>query len=477
LAEGIGTKHTGRFQPVAHSICRSLDEEVCSHVSHFFEKAQSQTKLPEALAAIFCVSLYSLAFPYDVPLFFPLTVVLFFWFGLVRRQLMVSINLGICLFVVCLLFFLLGVIHSGFIYHETQGELQNIAGVLLLTPLLFRLRTRSDFYRFRNTTQVTGSLLSATIAATGLYKFKLMTDGVNIDMFWVESRPYPWGSSLVVDYNFFAFALLIGALSALFCLNRSESLREKSIHVVCFSLCSVAMALAGSRRGWVLETVLFLALLFVLLFASLRLLLRLRQGFSVSRRAVKAFVWIVLAMVVGFGAGIYKSRGPLLDNAVMQEQIRLLTFRFSTLADPDQAFEERSARWRYTTELLANYTPAELLFGQGFGYLQQFASAFQTRADGEDYPHNPILSAALYSGVVGAFWPVLFLVVAALEYYKYRHVDWFFFIVYLFSLWFVLVSFNTLFTAKFFPLLLLMPWVVKSVADSVPYEARFAVGT
>jgi len=386
--------------------------------------------------------------------------VLFVVFGILGKRVNVPMNSGIILFAATLLFYGVGLLESGVIYQVTQRDAQNVAGVLVIVPLLFSL-DRNDFAVFLRNVQSMSAVVSAIIALVGLYKFELITVGVSIDVFWIEGYPYPWGASLVVDYNFFAFAMLVGALSSLFCLTRSATIVGKVFYLSTFLLSALAMALSGSRRGWVTEAV-FLALVCVgAMWASISGLLGLRGTsiFSRGSRNTAASLLIVVSVVTLF---TYRYGGIVMQPGLgAADQIGILSGRFDTLTDPTAAFAERSERWTYSMDLLEQSSLKQLLLGQGFEYLPHFASVFQTRT-AEDYPHNPIISAALYSGLVGAFIVIVLLVFAGYEFYRKRSIDKYFALIYFACLWFVLASFNSLFSGKCFMFMLLMPWVLKA---------------
>jgi len=446
-----------------------------SVIAAYCLESDTVSYLPWCLASVFCLSVYSDAYPYGIPLFFPLAFLLFIWFGLVRKRLRVPVNTGVVLFLICLLFYCVGLLETGHIYRENARDLQNSAGVMLMTPLLFSLDLR-EFRDFRSSAQTMGAAISAVIAVVGLYKFHLMMQGVDIDLFWVEGRPYPWGTSLVIDYNFFAFAMLIGALSSLFCLRRSSTVLGRVYYQLCFVLASIAMALSGSRRGWVTEGLFFLSLTILTIWSGLKSFARFHRSFALSKQGLKTFAALLIVLTIGLCWQATYGQSAVIRDAGVSDEVQTLHQRFLTLTDPDQAFDERTERWTYTAEVLSQSSLAQLVFGQGFDYLSRFASVFQTRG-GEDYPHNPILSTALYSGVIGAFWALLLLIVAAVKFCKCLYLDSYFASIYFASLWFVIPSFNTLFSGKFLLLLLLIPWMVEFASRSIAHETRLTSST
>jgi|SRR5579862_4550728 len=424
-------------------------------------KANVDCHLPRALAAIFCLAIYSEAFPYGIPLFFPLALVLFGYFGLVRKRFLLPLNGGVVFFVGSLLFYCIGLLKTGVAYDENRRDLQNAFGLILIIPLLFSLTAR-EFTKFRDATQSVNSSVSALIAVVGIYKFNLITLGVNVPLFWVEGRPYPWGTSLVTDYNFFAYAMLVGALSSLFCCWRVNSVARKLYYLLTFLLSIISMTFAGSRRGWVTEAVLFAALACFLLWTAMLFIVKLRANAAISNQQLRNAVAFMI--VVGFIAVFALRYGHVTTNPNrgIDDQLDDLRNRFLTLTDPDAAFKDRSERWEYSLALLQGSSAADLIFGNGFDYLQTFASEFQTHTK-EDYPHNPIISAALYSGLLGAAWVSLALLCAGFEFLLRRKDDAYFGLLYLACVCFVLPSFNSILSGKFLMFLLVIPWLLRSM--------------
>ena len=414
--------------------------------------------LPRTLAAVVCLAVYSQAISYGIPLFFLVALMLFIWFGLIRKRLTVPLNVGTIFFFGTLTFYCIGLLRTGHAYAETNRDLRNALDLVLIMPLLFSQNPR-ELLIFNNSVQSMNSSCSALIALLGLYKFELLAHDVEINLLVVADRPYPQGSSLVTDYNFFAFAMLVGTISSIFCIRRSSTLWGKIYHQAAFLISAVALALSGSRRGWVTEAVLMAALcgLIVLSMSRFPVNPRCRTTYNLNPQHLRlgAAFLIVFCLAAVFLFAYLR----FVDRA-SQDQTEGLRYRLLTLSDPAQAFAPRSQRWEYSLQLLGDYSPQELLFGHGFDYLRLFANRFKMDSI-EDYPHNPVISAALYSGLPGALWVSSFLVVAGLRFYARRKDDPYFAILYAVALLFVLPSLNSLFSVKALGLLLLIPWLLR----------------
>jgi hypothetical protein len=425
------------------------------------------------LIAIFALSLYGEAFPYGVPLVLPITVIGFVWFALIKRTLSVPINLGFALFVICFCLYLLGVIRTARVYEHNSRDLRNAVCVLLVSVLLFSRKALPEFRSFRDGAQLIGAVAGTTLAIIGLYKFHLMVNGQKIHLLFVKGYPYPWGTSLIDDYNFYALAILCGAISCLFYLFRCSSITAKVMCIVGLCLNVISLSLSGSRRGWVTEILLLVAVLICLIRWLARGLGRFHLSSQVFSPGFKTVAAVVIVAVIG---PIFMRYQPaFLDSrrGTSRSALESLQFRFGTLRDPEKSFGERTDRWEYSTQLLNHASPFELLFGQGFDYLRLFVVSFDTKnkdnsADAtlEDYPHNPLISAALYSGVVGSSAVLFFILIALFRYVKHRKTDTYFLALYFASLWFILPSYNSIFSGKCLGFLLLIPWSMQQTKHS-----------
>ncbi len=76
----------------------------------------------------------------------------------------------------------------------------------------------------------------------------------------------------------------------------------------------------------------------------------------------------------------------------------------------------RMSRWYYSWIIFKEYPLHKKLFGGGFDYLEMIGTEF-----GEvryDYPHNPFISAFLYSGIIGGLAYIWFMFLSFLLLYK-----------------------------------------------------------
>ncbi|MGC9375503.1 MAG: O-antigen ligase family protein [Bacteroidales bacterium] len=127
----------------------------------------------------------------------------------------------------------------------------------------------------------------------------------------------------------------------------------------------------------------------------------------------------------------------------------------------NQLLNSRLLLWRFAWFYFNDFSLQEKLFGRGFEYLKVYHYVFDNEgvnSDGIDYPHNPIISAVLYSGIVGAVFYVLFLLQVFYRYWKLRKRITLFAILYLLAFAFTFFSGNSHFSVPAFLILSLIPY-------------------
>jgi hypothetical protein len=99
-------------------------------------------------------------------------------------------------------------------------------------------------------------------------------------------------------------------------------------------------------------------------------------------------------------------------------------------------------RWQFAVQIfLKEYGFLRKLFGGGFNHLNWYGYYFDNDKTATDYPHNPLFSVLLYSGIVGLFLYLLLLSRAII--YYYAHFKRF----YILAIFFLISSFFSFFSA------------------------------
>jgi hypothetical protein len=94
-------------------------------------------------------------------------------------------------------------------------------------------------------------------------------------------------------------------------------------------------------------------------------------------------------------------------------------FQHTLSSEPlkETMIESRTRRWKYGWDIWKNqYSCFNKIFGKGFNYYAQFGQKFLTDRVGNDYPHNPVISVLLYSGIFGVLL-YIYLIYISVQYY------------------------------------------------------------
>jgi len=142
--------------------------------------------------------------------------------------------------------------------------------------------------------------------------------------------------------------------------------------------------------------------------------------------------------------------------------------RISEELDNDKGvlLSNRIERWKFANELWrTEYSILNKIFGGGFDYLDKFGQKFYPDEDRIDYPHNPIISSFLYSGIIGGIFYIYFLALSFWYFWKYRKNHMLFFILFLITFVFVFISSDTHFNVPIFAVLSLVPFITRYVVE------------
>ena len=130
----------------------------------------------------------------------------------------------------------------------------------------------------------------------------------------------------------------------------------------------------------------------------------------------------------------------------------------------------RLSRWYYGWIIFKEYPWYKKIFGGGFDYLELFGKKFK---DSEyDYPHNPFISAFLFSGIVGGLVYIWFMFLVFYYYIKYYKHHVYFFICFLVVFFFSFFSANTHFSIPIFAILSIIPFHTRYLVEKSRFQAN-----
>jgi len=426
---------------------------------------------------IFAVSLlFSLAFlrsifPYKIPLFTPFAFFLLIISIVVsvvnKESLVIPKNLFMLYIVEAL--YILAIVFSNKVYSNVSRDVKNIIGLNIFIILFFYfIRKIEDFKKFEKYVLWILFASSVCISLLALYKFFLLSSGIRIG-FFISRGKYPWGTSLILDYNSFAFANLAGLIAAVTLFDRMRSSYKRLCIFISSLLIGLNILLSGSRRGFVL-------LVIILLFYVIKIIVRMiKKLYSLSLEgekiqksySIRSISNVLLMCLLSlFSLIVLQYFISRVDFMSFTETLKIFNRlqRFLFAENTEYAFFSRFSRFAYTLEFINNYKFGEILFGSGFDYLKSYAVKFH--GIGEDYPHNIFISSFLYGGFIGLAVILVFFIQVIMKYLKkFSHLKVFFiwFLIYFF---FSMTSANSVFSLKNLSLLLVVPFL------SIDYPAE-----
>lgn len=246
--------------------------------------------------------------------------------------------------------------------------------------------TREECGRLIKTTAWALVWIGAIVSCLGAYKLWLfLTSARQLDFIVAASgAEYPWGTSLVTDYNFYALTVLVAILSALYLTTHVRPLTKCGLMLLITFMFAVGTA-AGSRRFWVAAP--------VFLFAQILWMIA-KNGFRQH-----SFVLVgLVALLIGIPATLWAIAPNVFETVFTQAWD--LQYRFRTLFASDLGYEygSRTDVIEFGIQRLEGFVA---WFGNGFDYLNRFSCEFAI-CGGTGYPHMPLISAFLYGGVIAA---------------------------------------------------------------------------
>jgi len=343
-------------------------------------------------------------------------------------------------------------------YKVVEVDMNRIKWCLVFMAIVYGGLHELNFQKFLHLSKKVVVFFMFILSVIGLYKFYLLLHGVHLPLFYFRER-YAYGTVLSSDMNMFSLAMLIGLVMALSLFHRADKLKYRLMYLVPVLSLTATIFFSGSRRGFILTMLVFAIVMFKLIRSHMH--------------KIRLARWIPFLYSILFIGTIAFAAAYISDNNVIsklmasmdQKQFSYTISRFTTISPDniDSTFSSRSDRWTYALQMLHQDTPLlKFLFGSGFDYVGIYRDVFTTTYI-EDYPHNPILSALLYSGVAGGLMLSLMLVYTFYNLFKYRkHTGLHFVLIYCIAFFYIMISGNSIFSYLIFVFLMIL-------VNEVPY--------
>jgi O-antigen ligase len=310
---------------------------------------------------------------------------------------------------------------------------------------------------------------------------------------------YPKGTSLVLDYNFYSMICILGIVTCAFVLIKERSkMHSVLLQLLVFGLILDVM-FSTSRRGIVALSFILLILFLILLFGRLAGKGKWMSILSEKLRLVFLFLFSFIFLLIFFlsqnpfkstntmhsKSGFEQSAGSNIIHVCVRRYFTILNpgtdaYFGGIIKDPDNRFSGgRVQRIKYGIKIFSqDYSTSKKIIGGGFDYLWDFGKEFYSKNNHRfyfDYPHNPILSALLYSGIAGGLSLVYFFFMTFLNFYRSFRSLFYYICLYVIIFSFAFFSGNSIFGCPEFVLISLFPFYFTIIKYKGHREARSAI--
>lgn len=391
---------------------------------------------------LLAVAVLSMSYPYGFPLFGPLSFI-FFCYLVITKRAKININLTFIIFISISMYYILGILLSGGeLYNNVISDVLNIIS-LIFTWIVISSMPPDDKDLIINRSAKTLIAIGTIVSLLALHKFYLLTGGIEISRY-ASGSFYPDGTSLVRDRNMFGMALLLTLFMSVYKFKNSISFLPIAFYFSSTILISTTIIFTGSRRSWIAMALIMVVFIFALMSYTKYIKRNIKPVFFVLITIVLLVIPIFLIVTI--------LPNQMTDAAT--NQFDRMSYRFSTinLTDSEELTSPRTDRWSYAMEVYSQQPLFNQLFGSGFEYLDLYSQQFGNQ--NEDFPHNPILSALLYSGIVGAILLLTFYIVSIVKILNSRkNLNSYLVIFYFLSYLFIMVSSNSVFSNALFLLI------------------------
>ena len=319
--------------------------------------------------------------------------------------------------------------------------------ILLFYLFIFVHRSKQSnlFIHFFNKLTVVISYLSIIVAFLGLSKYLLNILGVDI---LINS---PYGTAFNSDKNFYALFSFLGIVSLIPHLIKQQVVYKKIIFQLLILLLITNILFSFSYRAIFILILIILVIIGIQFFVILNTKNPSIINFSKNTRLL--LVIFVLSFL------FLKTNNLKRNETYKQFTKRFYVYQNNTYDLTLNAFH--FDKWEYAIELYKKESIINKFFGSGFDYLEKFGEKFNNDKKQLVYPHNPILSALLYSGIIGAVFAFLFLLLSVYYGIIYFKKNPLYSLMLFTSLLFVFFSGNSLFSVPIFLFLFSLSFLIR----------------
>ena len=352
-------------------------------------------------------------------------------------------------------FYLSGVVLSGKIYITCNRDIFEFVVVFTYLYILFLLMHQvSDVNYLKRIFKKIVSLigiLSIIIAVFGITKFIFQLNET-----WLFESPF--GTSINTDSNFYSLFAFLGIISFIPSLTKKENRKKNILNQFLIFLLILNIVFSYSYRSLFLIGLVILFLVFSQLISLFKrsnsdlinLNSNLRLLFYITITSI-IIVFAILRYDTSLNAKLISGYGDKFTQNDTKEIEYKKALKLAFNYD----------KWEYALDYYSEQKLINKIFGSGFLYLEKFGEKFYLDSTRYDYPHNPILSSLLYSGLIGALFLLSFLLISLYYGFVYLNKYPLFSLMLFISSLFIFFSGNSIFSIPIFLFLFSMSFLVR----------------
>lgn len=297
----------------------------------------------------------------------------------------------------------------------TEGKLPALVqkelvwGVILFFSsyaVLMMFRTSDFCSRFDRVSNIIFQVFAAVVAALSILKFSMWSQDIALQWIVSSDSSYPIGSALVGDINFFSLTIFILSMTTFSVWRTSKSLVAMLL-LSCLLFCLVFAGFAAGSRRFLLVGCTFLPVVLFLNYVRGQISFKELKILFIGCMLGLA---IVLFLIYAVDFSRFFESGKLVNDHSFvswgeKGNDYSFTSSYGTLMSESRAygFDSRLIRLSFGGSMIDIKT---LVMGSGFDYITTFGCEFLECLSG-DYPHLPVLSGLLSSGILGGITCIL----------------------------------------------------------------------
>ena len=345
------------------------------------------------------------------------------------------------------LFYFVGIAITGKFYIYNIKDIGELIILLLFLfyyfILIHRRKKQESFYIIFKSILLLFGITSLLIALFGLLNFYLELYHTPL------IADTPFGTSIEYNKNFYALFSVIGIISFIPKLNSKIKFWECLISQIIISILILNVLLSFSYESIFVLVLLFTALIVFQISSIIHK--------SKFHNLAKNSKGLLIISVIVFGLYSISSTSIAPKESYIFKHVRAYNHNIKQFNTDAFSIERLDFALRYYDK----QPIVNKIFGGGFDYYEAFGERYRGSKKLLAYPNNPIISALLYSGILGALFTLLFFIISIYYAISYLKTYPSFSIILFVILVFTIFSISTIFSGPIFLIIFSLSFLIR----------------